>query len=160
MPDRKPKKLSPIRRLFLDKDMGASRVRHYTGLLAQLYRLLLAEMEVNDERTFFRQIDKYFQRLRKLGLAKPADRGNIIKALAAPEMTWKVLCKALPIHEVEEATVILKVKTKDGTIYQVESEPIAFDPVRDAITPDDVENADEPKYLTIPTSKPKPPKKP
>lgn len=159
MPDRKPKKLSPIRRLFLDKDMGASRVRHYTGLLAQLYRLLLAEMQVNDERTFFRQVDRYFQRLRKLGRAKPADRGNIIKALAAPEMTWKVLCKALPIHEIEEATVILKVKTKDGSVYQVQSEDIHFDMLRDAITEEDLTSDEhqEPEYLTIPT-KPKKPK--
>lgn len=157
------KRKSPSQEIFESKDYGVSNIRHYNGFVAQLYRSILAKLNVTQP-MFNRCLTTYYKAMQKLGYSKPADRGNVAKALLSPEMTWKTFCKGLPIIGVEEIQVSLTFKTKDGQTHFIDSGKIAFSIEHDAFKDEDeLEfidlNKDEYGYVSIPKEESKGSKK-
>lgn len=147
---------TPTQEVFGSEDYGVSKIRHYNGFIAQLYRSILGKLKVSRQ-GFNRHLTNYYREMGKLGLTKPADRGNVSKALLAPEVTWKTFCKGLPILGIEEIEINVSFKTKDGKVHHIEGAKINLSVEHDYFTEDDRDEFMdmESKFKMIPKKKAK-----
>lgn len=149
---KKSKRVSPQDQLFNDPHHGAYRIRNSVGILAQLYRLIIAEIGI-DKRTWERYLNDYIRRFAREhpDRSPNAERGNVRKALTKPWMSWKTLLRALIFAKFKHVRIIIEGELESGRVIRVESQRIDLsDPIAPMTEGESDEvDATEPKYHVI-----------
>lgn len=97
------KKRNDMEEVFASEDRGVSKIVSMTGSLSKLFRLALFDNNLNLI-AFNKLLNDYVIGPRS-GIPnnkrdQTSARGNLIKEIFKPRMSWKVFCKALQILQV------------------------------------------------------------
>lgn len=143
-------KTGPVTKMYREMD-ASSKVSTTQGVLAQLYRSLLHELQIN-ERDWFKYLSDYLRRFAREnpGRSRTAERGNSVKAFTRPVMSWRTFLRALVFTKIRNVKIVLEGESQHGKRFRVESPMIDLTDHLDPIRPDEITDEDEPDYLKIP----------
>lgn len=93
------------------------------GVLARLYRRILANLNINGgvwNALMFDYLSNPDNRIPTNQKDRTSIRGNIIRELARPQMTWKVFFKGLRFIQVVEFDITVGLKLRNGKRIEVQ----------------------------------------
>lgn len=99
-------------------EKGKDGVNGTTNILARLWRIILAEENLTIH-NWQRLLNKYQMRMHKLSSMKGSAnlKGNLIRSLAEPKISWGSLIRGINILEYEEMEMRIRLK-KRGVVKQ------------------------------------------
>lgn len=135
--------MSKLKTIFKDKHKGRNEVSGVGGILTCLLRKLW-EVENTSYDKFTTLLDRYVDRMPDNGSKeakqkKSSKKGNVIKAIVGPHMTWRSFIELLQIHRVIRIDIAIHVVF---TAYSrniglsVDLEKLPIDDELDGVPPD------------------------
>lgn len=115
------KNKNPITEMLKSPDKGQNEPTGKRGILAALFRIILADSNMNLMR-FSSLMNDYVRKVSPPGPDKDIKqfqtqvRNNLMKELGKVEMTWLVFCKALTFMQALKVTFSAKVYWKSGHV--------------------------------------------
>jgi len=102
---------------FIIRDSTGRSIREARGVLAKLYRTAM-QQQVHTIETLMQKLEYYLDDpangVPRNGKARSSERGNILKEITRPDMTWKVFLKGLKLLGVKYVRFEVHLFTEPG----------------------------------------------